>query len=635
MTYSSNIQNSSASYQTSKSSTSSGINSSSPPNNSTGGLYKGQQLSGEVMDLRNDEVSVRLQDGRVLNAKMEDTSALSIGEKVSFKVMDVTNSNLTLKLISDSTSSSLNQILDKALDSAGLSKNSRNRAIVGELLKQQMSIDKNTINLLIKQSMTFKDTPISTLVLLNKYQLPVTQENLKLFEEYEKNAHNIYSDLENMASSITDLLQSVNVSDEVFIKDSKQLLQTLFPGKSGTKENSSSLLNQLVFSKESLTELNHLLNSSQDMTVKEFINSTTLLSNGTLTTEQAKDLLSLLKASNITLSHMPTELEQLINNSLPTHPDSKANAITPNVNITNSNVSQGSINHLDNANILQNHNINQLDLESIQITGMDKTTAGLTKLDLSFLDNLQTYGFPKESLYSIGNKSEIFTYLTNQLDSLDVETAKTLLNSSDFKELIKDELLSKWSLSPNQFADKERVDSHLESLVKDIRNLSSFLEQTSLASGAKVGGQASNLMDNLNFMNQLNHFLTYAQIPVKLNTGYTKSELYVYSKRKRNTENDSSISVLLHLDMNNLGPLDIYLKLDKNQLESTFYCDNDNIMTLITKHLDTLTHTLTEKGLQITATVQPRTKTVNVIEEILNEEASDSFGIRYNFDVRA
>jgi len=240
-----------------------------------------------------------------------------------------------------------------------------------------------------------------------------------------------------------------------------------------------------------------------------------------------------------------------------------------------------------------------------------------------------------EQLGNISSPSELLSYITNQIDRLPSNSAKEILSSSEFKELLKDELLSKWSLSPNEFADKEKVETHLESLTKDIKNMSTFLEQSALASGSKVQGQASHLMDNLNFMNQLNNFLTYTQIPIKLNTGYTKSELYVYSKRKHNTENDGTVSVLLHLDMNNLGPLDVYLKLNKNQLESTFYCDNNDIMDLISNHLDTLTNTLENKGFQITTSVQARTKTVNVIKEILEEESSDGFGARYNFDVRA
>lgn len=572
MTYSSNIQNNGTSYQTTKASTSSGINSSPQSNNSTTGLYKGQQLSGEVMDLRNDEVTVRLQDGRILNGKMEDISALSIGDKVVFRVLDVSGSNLTLKLISDNANSSLGQILDKALDLAGLSKNPRNKAVVSELLKQQMPVDKNTINMLIKQSMTFKDTPISTLVLLNKYQLPVTKENLKLFEEYEKNAHNIYNDLEDMANSITDLFKAGNVTEEAYIKESKLLLQTLFSGKGEVLGTTNSLINQFPLSDD------------------------------------------ILPAPSVPYS----------NTVKPATNEVTGNVITDNVKQ----------NLLAQANLNQ-HELNHINVNSQQVTEADKVPENLSKQDLNFLDYLKNNGFTPESINAVGSNSELLSFLSNHLDSLDAKIVKSLLNNSDFKELLKDELLSRWSLSPNDFANKELVDNHFESLVKDIKNISSSLEQTAFINGAKVHGQASNLMDNLNFMNQLNHIFAYIQIPIKLNTGYTKSELYVYSKRKRTVENDSSVSVLLHLDMNNLGPLDIYLKLFKNELESTFYCDNSNIMSVISNHIDTLTNTLTEKGFQLTTSVQARNKTVNVIKEILSEESADTFGVRYNFDVRA
>lgn len=616
MTYSSNIQNTSNSYQSNTGSTTATtgptLNAGTQSNNNTQGLYKGQQINGEVMDLRNDEALVRLQDGRLINAKMEDASTLSIGEKVTFKVLDVTNTNLTLKIISDGATSSLDQILDKALDLAGLSKNSRNKEIVGELLKQQMSIDKNAINLILKQSLAFKGTPISTLVLLNKYQFPVTKENLKLFEDYEKHAHNIYTDLENISGSITDLFQSNDVADEVYLKESKQLLQMLFTDQTNELK-SDNTLSMLTLSKESMTELQQLMAFPKENLLKEFVQNTGLLNNpSALSAEQVRELLALLKNNGST--NITGELERLLD----THNISQE--------VTSTDLIENSKNrytkNIENSPpILTNE-------------GHENHTI-YNKNEHNLIEYLKNNGIPSKDLNNMNHKIDLLTYISSHIDSFEVQTAKELLNSKDFKELIKDQLLTKWSITPEEFSNKEKVDIHLESLTKDIKNLSSFLEQTSLSHSSTVGNQATKLMDNLNFMNQLNHFFTYTQIPLKLHTGYTKSELYVYSKRKPTGESNDNVSVLLHLDMNHLGPLDIYLKLAKNQLDSTFYCDSDQVISLVSSQINKLEQILTEKGFHFTTSVQARTKTVHVIKEILDEESTDSFGIRYNFDVRA
>ncbi|MFV0341620.1 MAG: flagellar hook-length control protein FliK [Anaerocolumna sp.] len=616
MTYSSNIQNTSNSYQSNTGSTTATtgptLNAGTQSNNNTQGLYKGQQINGEVMDLRNDEALVRLQDGRLINAKMEDASTLSIGEKVTFKVLDVTNTNLTLKIISDGATSSLDQILDKALDLAGLSKNSRNKEIVGELLKQQMSIDKNAINLILKQSLAFKGTPISTLVLLNKYQFPVTKENLKLFEDYEKHAHNIYTDLENISGSITDLFQSNDVADEVYLKESKQLLQMLFTDQTNELK-SDNTLSMLTLSKESMTELQQLMALPKESLLKEFVQNTGLLNNpSALSAEQVRELLALLKTAGST--NITGELERLLD----TH-----------------NISQ----EVTSTDLIENSkNRYTKNLENpppVLTTDGHENHTIYNKNEYNLIEYLKNNGIPSKDLNNINLKIDLLTYISSHIDSFEVQTAKELLNSKDFKELIKDQLLTKWSITPDEFSNKEKVDNHLESLTKDIKNLSSFLEQTSLSHSSTVGNQATKLMDNLNFMNQLNHFFTYTQIPLKLHTGYTKSELYVYSKRKPTGESNDNVSVLLHLDMNHLGPLDIYLKLAKNQLDSTFYCDSDQVISLVSSQINKLEQILTEKGFHFTTSVQARTKTVHVIKEILDEESTDSFGIRYNFDVRA
>lgn len=616
MTYSSNIQNTSNSYQSNTGSTTATtgptLNAGTQSNNNTQGLYKGQQINGEVMDLRNDEALVRLQDGRLINAKMEDASTLSIGEKVTFKVLDVTNTNLTLKIISDGATSSLDQILDKALDLAGLSKNSRNKEIVGELLKQQMSIDKNAINLILKQSLAFKGTPISTLVLLNKYQFPVTKENLKLFEDYEKHAHNIYTDLENISGSITDLFQSNDVADEVYLKESKQLLQMLFTDQTNELK-SDNTLSMLTLSKESMTELQQLMALPKESLLKEFVQNTGLLNNpSALSAEQVRELLALLKTAGST--NITGELERLLD----TH-----------------NISQ-EVTSTDLIENSKNRYTKNLENPPPVLTndGHENHTI-YNKNEYNLIEYLKNNGIPSKDLNNINLKIDLLTYISSHIDSFEVQTAKELLNSKDFKELIKDQLLTKWSITPDEFSNKEKVDNHLESLTKDIKNLSSFFEQTSLSHSSTVGNQATKLMDNLNFMNQLNHFFTYTQIPLKLHTGYTKSELYVYSKRKPTGESNDNVSVLLHLDMNHLGPLDIYLKLAKNQLDSTFYCDSDQVISLVSSQINKLEQILTEKGFHFTTSVQARTKTVHVIKEILDEESTDSFGIRYNFDVRA
>lgn len=639
MVYSSNIQNNSSSYQLNQATSPSAVNASNNGStSSTSGFYKGQELSGEILDVKNNEVTVRLQDGRTLNARMEDSTSVSIGSKVSFRVEDVSNSNLTLKLIGDAANSSLDQILDKALDSAGISKSSRNKAIVGELLKQQMSIDKNTINQLIKQSHTFKDTPISTLVLLNKYQLPVTAENIKLFTEYTEKSHHIFQDIEDMASSIADLFHDSSLSDDVYLQESKNLLHTLFPNSDGA-ESTNPLLGKLGLSKESLMELEQTLKGTDNGvnqehkalvdSIQNLLKNINFVRDGLLTSDGAKELLGLMKNSSLSLnqpndqSHLVNELEQLLKNDLSN--SSEANTIAKQ--------SLEQIKNQEMSSKILDTSLHQNTLDTNTLSGTILQTELHNKNVESLKEALK--GFPISNLDTITDGKELLSTLVEHLDSIPADTAKSILSSDDFKELLKEQLLSRWSLAPEDFADKELVDAHRMNLEKDIRNLSSFLEQTTLSNGAKAQGQASNLTDNLNFMNQLNHFLTYTQIPIRLNTGLTKSELYVYSKKKRALDNDSSVSVLLHLDMNYLGPLDIYLKLDKSKLDTNFYCDNNDIVNLISNHLDTLTSTLEEKGLQIRTSVQARNKTTNVIKEILQEETSDSFGIRYNFDVRA
>ena len=66
---------------------------------------------------------------------------------------------------------------------------------------------------------------------------------------------------------------------------------------------------------------------------------------------------------------------------------------------------------------------------------------------------------------------------------------------------------------------------------------------------------AQNISDNVNFMNQINQYAAYVQLPVRMNQENAHGELYVYRRKKSLVNKDGNVSAFLHLDMDNLGPM--------------------------------------------------------------------------------
>ena len=82
-------------------------------------LTKGEVVKGEVTDLRSNEVTIRLDDGKTLHAKLSTAMELSIGQKAEFFVQETNDVLITLKLLSDGDTSFAESAIDKALEASG------------------------------------------------------------------------------------------------------------------------------------------------------------------------------------------------------------------------------------------------------------------------------------------------------------------------------------------------------------------------------------------------------------------------------------------------------------------------------------------------------------------------------------
>ena len=132
-------------------------------------------LTGEIIDLKSNEIIVRLDDGSNISAQIYDTTNLSIGQTIKFHLQD-NKGVLILEPLKESISSSGN-LVHKALEAAGLPITDKNVSLVTELLKNNMSLDSQSINNIVQQSNYNKDISVETLVLMNKHNIPITEEN--------------------------------------------------------------------------------------------------------------------------------------------------------------------------------------------------------------------------------------------------------------------------------------------------------------------------------------------------------------------------------------------------------------------------------------------------------------------------
>lgn len=618
-------------HQTRNSSSPSIINTNtSQTGNSTAGLEKGELIRGEITDLRNGEVSVKLEDGRTLTGQLEGSRELSIGDKVVFRVEEVSLKNLTLKIIANADFVSADITIEKALAEAGLAKSSRNNELVKELLNQQMSIDKKTIALLIKQSLLYKDTPLQTLVLMNKYHLPVNEASIRQFSTYQGSEQSILNCLNTLTDSVAELF---NPSGEV--------------SYSNYLTRSTGLLNLL---------LNHNI---EDFAPGQTINGTILQSQpdpgmgnnntaGNLVSQgELFNLAELLKSDPLAESLLGSKfIASLIDGSADIK--TATETFTKFLNTAKeSGLSSELAGRLSASPAMQTILSAGEELQSSsQELAVSMPLSGremLSKALVDFIPEQNLTPNERELLSALKERvltghitsGEVLTWIQDNLEKAGEDNVKAFLSSKEFSALIKDDLLKQWTLAPKDLAQKDAVERHFESLLNQVNNLKELAEQTAGDRGANLSGQVSHLQDNINFIQTINQFFTYIPLPLKLRNQFTDGELYVYTRKKSGRTAADGISVLLHLDMDHLGPLDIYLDLKDTHLTGKFYLDNAPAMNLIASNLPLLKEALQKKGYTLNTEVLEREKTVNVVEDFLKTETPAASVTRYNFDLRA
>jgi len=203
----------------------------------------------------------------------------------------------------------------------------------------------------------------------------------------------------------------------------------------------------------------------------------------------------------------------------------------------------------------------------------------------------------------------------------------------EFTELLK----TNWAMKPEKFADKEDVKEFYKDLQKQLSGMEQILSQHG-KENTSAGKTLQNMNQNLQFMENVNQVFPYLQIPLKAAMDNAHGELYVYSRKKGNISEDGSSSALLHLDMQFLGPLDVYVKLKDMNVSTQFTLADEKTLDFIVGHMDLLTQRLESKGYHLDSQVKvsdTKQGEENVIHRIRGMEDGEMLVSYTSFDVRA
>lgn len=533
-------------------------------------LKEGTVFKGEITELNGDRVKIALDNQSELMAKLQGNVKLGIGDRLLFSVKENTPNQILIKPLFESLQSAQTQVLERALDMAGLSSTEKNFSAAKELMEAGLPVDKGSLVKLLSQSMRFEGTSLRTLVALNKMGLPVTQDNISQLEHYQNGTHQLTANIDQAAdrmASFTDAFPE-GTSGQTLLSAARELLSLAASdpaGQAGTEQGNMVKGEQAALSIETVPV------SATESTAATG-NDGTYSDSGLMADPSA------------------------VRESVPRQ------------------------------------------IEGFDVGEPERLTQSQRRELFKVLEQSGISREESESLLSSAKQpEELLQDIFEAMEQLPERTAAAdvLLSSPVIKKLFSDLIRKRWSLNPKQMKNPSEIDSLYNRIEKQVRAFETMISSKGGDSGS-FSQNFQNLRQNLQFMEQLNQQMVYAQMPVRLSNKNTNAELYVYADRKKLMKKTDGISVMLHLDMDHLGRTDVKVTLTGSNVHARFYLQDQESVEIVAGNMTELAKQLADRGFSLTNEVVKRTpqESVNkVVDEIIDENAERSIK-RYTFDAR-
>ena len=169
-----------------------------------------------------------------------------------------------------------------------------------------------------------------------------------------------------------------------------------------------------------------------------------------------------------------------------------------------------------------------------------------------------------------------------------------LMDSKQMDGLLKQMINETLKLTPSDVAKEDSIKNYYKRVRETI-------EKAEDAAG-KQGGvdllskSMESIKSNIDFMNDLNKNMTYFQMPIHFSESDANGELYVFTNKKALANGTDHVSAMLHLDMEHLGAVDVYVKLAGKNVSTNFCLESPQMLDFVYANIDKLNARLEALG---------------------------------------
>ena len=616
-------------------------------------LEPGSTFEGTVNSVKNGKVVLALGNGQTITARLDGKVSIQPGESMFFQVRS--NDGTTIALRPYVQAGNINNpILLNALTAAGVPATERNITMVDSMMKEQMSISRQSILDMGRVVGSNPNVNVNTAVLMTKIGLPVSAEMASQFENYMVDQHAIVDEMDLAMNQLGRLLGDADLGEEQSFELYGKVLDIL-NGEGETSAQTMDGLQQndtgtMVNAGENI-ETEAAVQQSKDGAAAEGVQKQVQQQN-------TKDLISMGAAGQEQSASVAENTENIVGEQ------------------TAGNAAQSMQTGIDAADVLKNTQADTAaDFKNVQ--GQTDTLEQI--LDQNGLDHLKRLlqNIPtltgNTDLFEVQEEEDVFVDTMSgddagkkafELAQTEPEvtlkqsmTAEDFLNtlrdalkqnqeygfagmtklfgSKEFAAILKNRAEKQWLLEPEQLREASKVSDLYERLDHQMKQMENVMKAAGVTQNSFVQ-TAADIRSNVEFMNQINQVYTYVQLPLKLSGQNASGDLYVYTNKKNLNDPEAELTAFLHLDLDNLGSTDVSIRMKDKNVKTNFYIADDASYDLIEKHLPVLEKRLAQKGYRCSITMSKEEKKVEFVEDFLQRDMPQAGTLhRYSFDVRA
>lgn len=596
-------------------------------------LTPGKVFEGTVVEIKNGQVTIGLNDGQTITARMENGVSLEKGMPMLFEVK--ANSGEQIAIHPVDWESAQNPTLLKALEAAGLKVTGQNLAMVSEMMKEQMPIDKASLLQMSRLISHFPETEIQTLLQMQKAGIEINESTIVQFENYRNNQQAFLPEMRELMNGLPEMAEQVYANEQgsVSMQGSAQPLlhfqQQIVGILVGAQTGADGSVQAAVSAAQTMGASAEMAQNEAmaNLSVSQVDAAEGVIIHQDLTQEESGVGTQAQSENGLAGGFQNEWMEDGMSAGAKEAEHFTGKPAAGN-KVSSAEATEGTV---LNENAAGGRNLSQILSSSQQanLTSLLQEFSGAVENKILFqngqLNQELTVGELLQQIVASVENSENYTSAAMQ----------KLFFSDEYKEVLKRAMEEQWLTTPENLKEEGAVKELYHRLGRQMEQLQQVLNQTGTEQGAALAKSAQGVQSNLEFMNQLNQMYTYVQLPLKLQNQNAHSELYVYTNKKSLLEKDGELTALLHLDMEHLGATDIYIKMLGISVETTFYLENSGSYDTILSHMDALQKKLEKKGYQCKIDVENREKQQDFVEEFLEREKPIGKFQRYSFDVKA